>query len=573
MPGGDGLSRNCGENAVWSGWKLRVGEKMKWTKQIYDIFISYKDDGEGRNFAARLSADLKKMGYDVYYNQEEQRAGNFPQKIREAVEGCRDFLLIMSESCIRQLTKHEKIDWVREELLVAEKCEKNIIPLLMPGVSMPKDKDNMPEDLRFLPDKNAVTMFEPYDKSPLETIIKWMNSSPVGNKEYKFVFQGNDNYDVESDFRDTLRQAEAGNEKAMYEIANMYFYGFTDGNGESVRDFSKAYLWLKKLYTGKGRYSAVAASMIGRMYYRGVVQGERQSYKKALEFHEEAAAGGIAQSQLQCAFMQSVGMGCETNYDAAEKEYISAIQQGDDMAVSGLAQLYYKLGEFDKAENLYRSIVNSHPQAACELGCLYMDGLSSNDKKPNCINAAFYFQHAISSGNCIPEARYKLGLLYFRGMNGFMTNFRLAQESFELAAQAGHAQSAYMVGYMYEHGIVESNIEKAVKYHTMAADRGHALSPVHLAIIYQMPECLDYCKAYKYAKLSAEYGNAEGEFICGNLLFFGRGCKADNHEAYKMHKKAYEHGLIQAEFMLERIEKAEAYMHETSSDKTLTAMK
>lgn len=123
-------------------------------------------------------------------------------------------------------------------------------------------------------------MFEPYDKSPLETIIKWMNSSPVGNKEYKFVFQGNDNYDVESDFRDTLRQAEAGNEKAMYEIANMYFYGFTDGNGESVRDFSKAYLWLKKLYTGKGRYSAVAASMIGRMYYRGVVQGERQSYKK-----------------------------------------------------------------------------------------------------------------------------------------------------------------------------------------------------------------------------------------------------------------------------------------------------
>lgn len=60
MPRGDGLSRNYGENAVWSGWKLRVGEKMKWTKQIYDIFISYKDDGEGRNFAARLSADLKK---------------------------------------------------------------------------------------------------------------------------------------------------------------------------------------------------------------------------------------------------------------------------------------------------------------------------------------------------------------------------------------------------------------------------------------------------------------------------------------------------------------------------------
>ena len=33
-----------------------------------DIFISYKNDGEGNNFAARICSDLEKLGYEVYYN-------------------------------------------------------------------------------------------------------------------------------------------------------------------------------------------------------------------------------------------------------------------------------------------------------------------------------------------------------------------------------------------------------------------------------------------------------------------------------------------------------------------------
>lgn len=48
---------------------------------------------------------------------------------------------------------------------------------------MPKDKEDMPEDLRLLPDKDAVSVFEPYDKSPFE------------KERYRDVFQSNSHYD------------------------------------------------------------------------------------------------------------------------------------------------------------------------------------------------------------------------------------------------------------------------------------------------------------------------------------------------------------------------------------------
>ncbi len=97
-----------------------------------DIFISYKNDGEGNNFAARLYSDLNNLGYDVYYNPNEQHAGSFPDRLREAVESCKDFLLVVTQACLEQLIRHDKIDWVREELLTAYRSGKNIIPLLMP---------------------------------------------------------------------------------------------------------------------------------------------------------------------------------------------------------------------------------------------------------------------------------------------------------------------------------------------------------------------------------------------------------------------------------------------------------
>jgi len=519
-----------------------------------DIFISYKNDGEGRYFAEKLSNTLKEQGFSVYYNPDEQHAGNFPERLCEAIENCKDFLLVLSQACLDQLIRYEKVDWVREEITIAQKNGKNIVPLLMPGVTMPKDKDDMPQELQFLPHEDAVNVSDPFDKSPLERLLGYIKSLPVNKERYRDVFQSNDDYDVNEDFLATLKKAESSDEKAMYEIANMYFYGFTNENGQSKRDFSKAYLWFTRLSNSSSPYGVFATSMLGKMHYRGVVPKEKQSFVKSLECHKKAAQGGSEYSKQQYAFMLSMGMGCDFDYDATEKQYLSAMEYGDNVAISGLADFYIQYGEFRKAENLYKNIVDTYPLAAYELGCLYMKGLLSDDKKPDCFKAAFYFQHAINTGNCDVDARYQLGLLYFRGTNDFINDYKIAQENFEIAADSGHVASAYMVGYMYEHGHIELNIEKAIHYHTLAAEHGHVLSPTHLAILYQLPEHQNFHKALKYAKLAASYGEKEGEFVYGNLLFFGRGCKPDNNEAYKMYKRALGHGCDQAAFMIERIE-------------------
>ncbi len=160
-------------------------ERMITVDSKRDIFISYKNDGEGRYFAEKVSNTLKEQGFSVYYNPDEQHAGSFPERLRKAVENCKDFLLVLSQACLDQLIRNEKVDWVREEILTARENGKNIVPLLVPGVTMPKDKDDMPEDLEFLPHEEAVNIFVPFDKSPLERLLVYIKSEPADKKRNK----------------------------------------------------------------------------------------------------------------------------------------------------------------------------------------------------------------------------------------------------------------------------------------------------------------------------------------------------------------------------------------------------
>lgn len=523
-------------------------------KHSKDIFISYKNDGEGNNFAARLCENLEKLGYDVYYNPNEQHAGSFPERLRKSVGNCRDFLLIVTQSCLDQLIKNEKVDWVREELLTAHENNKNIIPLLMPGVTMPKDKAIMPAELQFLPDADAISMTKTYDRSPLSFLLDWMESQPANHGDYKHVYQSNDEYDVNDDFRKTLELAQNGDPKAMYEIGNMYFYGIVDDNKQSQRDFAKAFEWFKKASETEGEYGELAFVMLGKLYYRGVVPREKQSYAKAYECYKKASnVSGYAKHQLS--FMSSLGLGCEYDYGIAEECYLSIIESGDNLAINGLAGFYIRYGEYEKAAALYNKILNSFPKGAYELGKLYMQGVLNKMKQPDYFKAAFYFQHAINAGYCEADVYYQLGLLYFRGSNGFMVDYRIAQENFKIASDIGHSGAQYMLGYMYEHGHVEMDLDKAIKYHTLAAEHGHVLSPVHLAVLHQMPKFQNYQKAFAYAKNAAENGDKEGEYVYATFLLLGRGCNADVDKAYEYFSRSYNHGFEQAKLMIEKIDK------------------
>ena len=86
-----------------------------------DIFISYRNDGVGNNFATRITNDLKRSGYSVYFNPDEARSGDFPERLKQAISACKDFICIVTEAYIAQLESNDKICWIRDELL----CEKH----------------------------------------------------------------------------------------------------------------------------------------------------------------------------------------------------------------------------------------------------------------------------------------------------------------------------------------------------------------------------------------------------------------------------------------------------------------
>lgn len=517
-----------------------------------DIFISYKNDGEGNNFAARLCADLEKLGYDVYYNPNEQHAGSFPDRLKNAVKSCKDFLLVLTRPCLEQLMRHDKIDWVREELILAYENGKNIIPLLMSGVTMPKDKEEMPEDLQFLPDKDSINMVEPYDKSPLSLLFEWMSTKPIKKDLYKDAYNTNSKRQLAEDFEKAMASSEQNDFKAMYELATFYFYGLLGSEEGCERSYVDAYKILEKLINKDSIYSESAESMVAEMYYHGVMPRQAQSYAIALEHHEKAkSVSGF--SAREAAYLKSRGCGCEFDYDSIVEYYSNAIEQGDNVAIVGLAKFYLSYGKYKEAADLYRKASGIWPEAEFQLGMLYRNGVLENPPKPDFFKAAFYFQHAISSGRCSAEVYHELGRLYFTPVGDFPKDFKEAEKNFLIAADMGNKEAQYKLGLMYEYGYTKKDISKAIHYHKLAADRGVSFSAYHLALLYQEPECKNFQEAFRYAEIAAKKGVMEGEFIFGVFLYYGRGCVADENRAYKYLKRAKEHGIYAAKIFLEKI--------------------
>ena len=61
----------------------------------YDIFISYRRDG-GESTAKILRDKLSELGYQVFFDVESLRSGDFNTKLYSVIEECEDFLLVLS---------------------------------------------------------------------------------------------------------------------------------------------------------------------------------------------------------------------------------------------------------------------------------------------------------------------------------------------------------------------------------------------------------------------------------------------------------------------------------------------
>lgn len=149
---------------------ISIADKVMSEK--YDIFISYRRDG-GEYTAKILRDRLEELGYNVFFDVESLRSGDFNTKLYSVIDQCKDFLLILSPNALDRCVNQD--DWVRREIEYALQQEKNIIPVMLRGFSFP---DVLPEPLALIRYKNGLEANTQFFDAFVKKLDKFLISKP-----------------------------------------------------------------------------------------------------------------------------------------------------------------------------------------------------------------------------------------------------------------------------------------------------------------------------------------------------------------------------------------------------------
>ena len=145
----------------------------------YDVFISYRRKGAGAGVAGELQAKLENLGYKVFLDVDEIGSGQFPVQIENAINECKDFLLVLSPGTLDRCIDEE--DWVRREIIQAQNANKNIIGVGLPGFVMP-EAESLPEPLRPLTTIQVFSWTHEYRTASFARIVENLVSSALKKK-------------------------------------------------------------------------------------------------------------------------------------------------------------------------------------------------------------------------------------------------------------------------------------------------------------------------------------------------------------------------------------------------------
>lgn len=137
-----------------------------------DAFISYRRDG-GYLMAQLLRSSLKDKGVYCYLDLEEDRSGQFDERLLDAIRDSSNFILILTKGTLDRCVN--KDDWVRREIVEAVSSDKNIIPVMYPDFVWPKElNEHFPDEVLALEKKQGVILRQEYLQATIEKIIAYM---------------------------------------------------------------------------------------------------------------------------------------------------------------------------------------------------------------------------------------------------------------------------------------------------------------------------------------------------------------------------------------------------------------
>lgn len=141
-----------------------------------DIFISYRRV-DGRDIARTVQLALKAKGYEnIFFDYDSLRDGLFNEQIIDAINICKDFILILSPESMKRCCNED--DWVARELDTAIKAGCKFIPLNINGEfqEFPTDFPRSLSVVKYIEQTKLMT--DEYFDASIEMLVSRLESKP-----------------------------------------------------------------------------------------------------------------------------------------------------------------------------------------------------------------------------------------------------------------------------------------------------------------------------------------------------------------------------------------------------------
>lgn len=112
----------------------------------------------------------------------------------------------------------------------------------------------------------------------------------------------------------------------------------------------------------------------------------------------------------------------------------------------------------------------------------------------------------------VVDSQYSLAVLYAEGAQGVERNYEEAAKWHLRAAESGHAESQYYMGFAFEKAVgVKQDNPKAMTWYEYAAEQGHPLAQGSLGLMYESGAggAADDTKAYFWLLLAHKSGEKQ----------------------------------------------------------------
>ena len=171
-------------------------------KAKYDIFISYRRIG-GKNYARTLKPELEKRGFRVFLDFDELKDGVFDKRIMDAINEAPIFLVILSKGALDRCANEG--DWVREEILYADKINRHIVPVEV-DKTFREFPENLPNEVKsvlgphqFSQIDTETLLQESIDKMVRERIKPWVTKESTNTSSKEIESTGGAEIHIEVD--------------------------------------------------------------------------------------------------------------------------------------------------------------------------------------------------------------------------------------------------------------------------------------------------------------------------------------------------------------------------------------